>query len=458
MRNFISAGAVLAASFALVTAENCRNGGQQIKGNWYCSAVKAITYDNVGTPGHYMQVVDMDGGKCNKQKKEYSGPMSPMDEEVSLHFRGPMKLKQFAVYTPGSSQKKRSPSAAHQRRHGHQHFHEHQNEVREIQERAEIEAIQKRACGDIVTAPINGQMQTWTNSYGCETAPTSKPVIQQKNAATEAPAENAAAPTGAPAAGPADGKAQKNKAQKSGDANGQPDTATGDWVRQGYYDAVSGHLDGLSILSRPDYSENLQFVSADGLSTSASPQTLQDTTIPSNKELLFFTDKECQNGDCGFVRPGSEAFHGFGGSKKAFFMEFQMPDDGKAGNGPYTNDNMPAIWMLNAQIPHTAQYGECSCWKTGCGEFDIMEVLDPGNTRCKSTFHLNTPGGDSDYIERPTEAPMKLAVIFDGDAGTAHIQVLDDNTNFGTSFSNGQMNNYYNQEDDDKVSRFRLSS
>jgi hypothetical protein len=30
----------------------------------------------------------------------------------------------------------------------------------------------------------------------------------------------------------------------------------------------------------------------------------------------------------------------------------------------------PAIWMLNAQIPRTTQYGpsDCSCWESGCGE------------------------------------------------------------------------------------------
>lgn len=57
---------------------------------------------------------------------------------------------------------------------------------------------------------------------------------------------------------------------------------------------------------------------------------------------------------------------GFGGADKIFLMEFTMPMDGKTG----FNGDMPAIWMLNAKIPRTIQYGkaECSCWSSGCGE------------------------------------------------------------------------------------------
>jgi len=32
--------------------------------------------------------------------------------------------------------------------------------------------------------------------------------------------------------------------------------------------------------------------------------------------------------------------------------------------------DQPAVWMLNANIPRTIEYGEasCSCWESGCGE------------------------------------------------------------------------------------------
>lgn len=63
---------------------------------------------------------------------------------------------------------------------------------------------------------------------------------------------------------------------------------------------------------------------------------------------------------------------GFAGPNKIFFFEFDMPLDGNQG----FNGDLPAIWTLNAQIPRTLQYGkaECSCWQSGCGEFDVSSV------------------------------------------------------------------------------------
>lgn len=106
-----------------------------------------------------------------------------------------------------------------------------------------------------------------------------------------------------------------------------------------------------------------------------------------------------------------------------------MPLDGQTG----FNGDMPSVWMLNAQIPRTGQYSSCSCWTSGCGEFDICEVLDSGNTRCKSTYHGNTPGGSSDYFARPTTGTMKMAVVMMNDQ--IHVQQLDDSTTFGSSMA-----------------------
>lgn len=89
---------------------------------------------------------------------------------------------------------------------------------------------------------------------------------------------------------------------------------------------------------------------------------------------------------------------------------------------------MPAIWMLNARIPLTAQYHPCSCWSTGCGEFDIFEVLSPGDTKAKSTVHATDgkSGGDSNFFERPVGDFIRVAVVFDGDSGTVQVKVLAD--------------------------------
>lgn len=86
--------------------------------------------------------------------------------------------------------------------------------------------------------------------------------------------------------------------------------------------------------------------------------------------------------------------------------------------------DMPALWLLNARIPYTQQYGACSCFATGCGELDVLEVLSPSGTRCKSTFHAAYAGGDSNYFARPLDAPVRVAVVFDGSSGSVSITVL----------------------------------
>lgn len=106
-----------------------------------------------------------------------------------------------------------------------------------------------------------------------------------------------------------------------------------------------------------------------------------------------------------------------------------MPLD---GNRDFNGD-MPALWLLNGRVPRTQQYGDCSCWTSGCGEADIIEVLASGDTKCKSTFHLSSSKsiGSSDWFPRPVDGLMKVAVVFDESAGVA-IKVLD-----GVDFAEG---------------------
>lgn len=102
------------------------------------------------------------------------------------------------------------------------------------------------------------------------------------------------------------------------------------------------------------------------------------------------------------------------------------------------NGDMPAIWLHNAQIPLTSQYGtspDCSCWTSGCGEFDVFEVLDSGDTKCKSTLHMAPAGGSSDWFMRPVNESVKVAIIFAGDQGKVVIRVLDKDTNFSDAIS-----------------------
>ncbi|TKA67081.1 hypothetical protein B0A49_06108 [Cryomyces minteri] len=451
MHNFIATGAVLAAAVSGVAADLCATGSQQINGNWYCQAVKAITYTGVGGSGSYKKVTNMDGssGACSSSPFGYSGSMSPLDEEVSLHFRGPVQLKQFAVYTPsssGSSSKLKEKRSAHARRHGHQHFHEHQQEVREIQKAHEEE---KRAVGDIVVATINGKVVSWVNAYAgaatstaaaATTAATSKVTSTVTAAGTTitstVKAVSAAAISSASSAA---SSAAASSAAKSSTAAAA--AASGAWSQIAYYNSADGTAHGLTFLNHfggsgsgvfdYKFGNSLSYASADGKSGASSPQVLKDVTLSSNTEIVIQSDKECKSGSCGYTRPGAVSYHGFDGAHKAFFFEFSMPLDGNRG----TNGDMPAIWMLNNQIPNTIQYGpaECSCWTSGCGEFDIFEVLDSGNTRCKSTLHGNIAGGDSDYFVRPTSGTIKAALVLYDD--NIHIQILDSNTSFGSSMS-----------------------
>jgi hypothetical protein len=88
---------------------------------------------------------------------------------------------------------------------------------------------------------------------------------------------------------------------------------------------------------------------------------------------------------------------------------------------------------------------------------DIAEALFDGSTYLKSTLHTNTPGGDSDYLVRPTNGTMKLAVIFSSTNATIQIQVLPDNTGFGTSLSSQEIEDMCGSEDDESVSLFTVT-
>jgi hypothetical protein len=132
---------------------------------------------------------------------------------------------------------------------------------------------------------------------------------------------------------------------------------------------------------------------------------------------------------------------GWDGTSKAFFIEFQMDHYDNRGTDQGMLSDAPAYWFLNAAIPRILQYGNdrnnipCSCWSTGCGEFDAFEVLGRGEMRAKSTIHRqgNLEGGDSNYFRRPVGRMLKFAVVFHNFNITA--VVLNDNFDFGGTLS-----------------------
>ena len=71
-----------------VIAQACTPGtANEIKGNWYCSEVTAVTYANFPGVGSYEQVTDMDAdsGECSSVRYDYSGSLAPLDEEVGFN-------------------------------------------------------------------------------------------------------------------------------------------------------------------------------------------------------------------------------------------------------------------------------------------------------------------------------------------------------------------------------------
>jgi hypothetical protein len=75
-------------------------------------ALSGLRYEGVGGSGSYQQVVDMPKGtfptctinpSCVKTTKSVSGKLAPFNEELTLVLRGPLNVKNIAVYQPSAS-------------------------------------------------------------------------------------------------------------------------------------------------------------------------------------------------------------------------------------------------------------------------------------------------------------------------------------------------------------------
>jgi hypothetical protein len=325
-----------------------------------------------------------------------------------------------------------------------------------------------------VTATIDGQVVSWINNwFGPPTeapaaAPTPAavppavaPAVQTPEPAAAVPEPVAVQPAASPAPASSDGTDDRLKSHQApqGQASQSGSGAT-DYGRVGYYNADAQVADGVTFLGnyggqgsgRFDYKwgNSLSYLNRQGNGGAASAQTLRAGVLPSNKEFAIFSDRKC-NGDCGFYRPGSVAYHGFDGADKVFLFEFSMPLDGNRG----FNGDMPALWFLNAKIPRTQQYGGCTCWPN-CGEFDMFEVLDSGNKKCKSTVHANVAGGASDFFDRPIGAPIKVAAVFDSATASISVKILPPDTDFGAGLSRDVVQGWIRTNDGPASSLFKI--
>lgn len=370
----------------------------------YCNEVPSITYDNVGFSGTYQAVSYMNSETCECKftPKPFSGPLAPLNEELSLHFRGPITVKKIAVYQPRGSAKKRS-----------EHLKRHQHHAK------------RRAATTTTTTVTSTVTVVWeepTASAKLDEDFRGKGKSEDKSSEDESD-KSSPAPVVKP-------PKQKEPVQEE-------ETGDGDLARVGYW-SDEGDSNGLTFMNHRggqgsgifDYcwGNSISYADKTLQSGSAKPQTPDAISLSSNQEFIVMSDIPCSEGDgCGYHLPGIPAYHGFGGGRKIFAFEFSMPAGGAGG----FNGNMPAIWLLNANIPKTAQYGACSCWDTGCGELDVFEVLQGKHDGVKTHYHSKQGakggkyggGGSPDFFKRPFSETIKVIVEFNGSKAVSITQV-----------------------------------
>ena len=121
------------------------------------------------------------------------------------------------------------------RRHGHHHVHEHKKPASVGQEGKE-----RRDVGDMVTATINGQVESWVNSYAGAGA-TGGAGAPAASSDTPASTPDSSSPTNAAPAASSDSSA--SSAAPSVDAD------NGNWARQAYFNMVDGTAQGVTFLN-----------------------------------------------------------------------------------------------------------------------------------------------------------------------------------------------------------------
>ncbi|CBX95498.1 hypothetical protein LEMA_P026500.1 [Plenodomus lingam JN3] len=458
-------------------------------GNWYCSEVEAITYHNISQPGAYNRTTSIDPrtGLCSHARQDYSstGPHTPLFGEVSMHLRGPMNVSQLAVYQLPSemhSLDRRSTIPFYNRRRTLKQRDASQHSASTIKQPTQTTKARwfpafRQRCETTSCSQLT--VTSTVTITDCTTPTTMEPTDDityigpplpclhtsaplPSNSILSAPKSDCGCnstpsvtrsdrwqPTLLPALMPAP-VAQADEVARRDEfprAESPPD-----WSRVAYYNsAAAAQATGLSFLANlgdPEQSgtfdyafgNSLGYVMPNGGQVASESLPFDGTLDTSEREIVVMSDKGCDQ-DCPYWRPDATSHYGWSGSSKAFLIEFQMDHYPNQGTDQGLISDAPAYWFLNAAIPRILQYGNdrnnvpCSCWSTGCGEFDAFEVLGNGEERAKSTLHRqgNLEGGDSNYFKRPVGATMKFAVVWHYPHITA--MVLDDSFDFGERLS-----------------------
>ncbi|GEQ72294.1 hypothetical protein JCM33374_g5981 [Metschnikowia sp. JCM 33374] len=435
---------LVSLAFALVgsvSASSCTDAN----GYYYCNETPKFIYKNVGFPGSYRNVVSMneDNTAVSYETATFSGPLSPFDEELSVHIRGPINLHEFAVYYPANS------GSAHKKRDDDEecsttkHVH-HRHVKRATRVVTETKYVDENGHPITETAePVpTTTSSTSSNANTANTNPAAPvaPVSSSSANVKPSPATSSANP-----ASPASSSSSSSASTATAGA--------GDWIRTSHY--VPGSTSNLTVLNNlggggsgvwsPTWGLSLSYANADNSGAASSATPLKDVTLASIKEFSLWSGLQCGDSSeeygCGYSRPNSVAMHAFAGAEKIMVFSFTMPaDESTSTEGGI---DMPAIWLLNAKIPRIGQYLGISCWTSGCGELDLFEVLVNDKNKMVTALHDKQGGngmGSSDYISRPFDTPMKAVVIFY--EGEIHIQVVDSNYQFGSTLSGSQVSSW----------------
>jgi hypothetical protein len=224
-------------------------------------------------------------------------------------------------------------------------------------------------------------------------------------------------------------------------------TASGsgeDWSKVSSYSAADGTQDNMVFMNNMniDYtgadSSPQGFASADGASTATESTifggTLADASDPTvtgggpgvttGVEVNIMTGTSCADDDSCLGYYDDYGYHGWDGGMKMFATKVSMPTGSTA--------NLPAIWMLNAQVVRASQYG-CNCRGSGsvggCGELDVAEVIETNTDQDEVSTHYYfydgepSPGGDN-YGARPSDSTVTYVTILDN-SGTGVIKIIE---------------------------------
>ncbi|KAE9314106.1 hypothetical protein PF001_g8433 [Phytophthora fragariae] len=217
-----------------------------------------------------------------------------------------------------------------------------------------------------------------------------------------------------------------------------------DWSKVSSYDASAGTQENMVFMNNL----NIDYTGADsspqGYSTVDGSGTATESTVfggtladasdasvtgggpcvSTGCEVNIMTSTNCADEDGCVGYYDDMGFHGWDGGMKMFVTKVQMPTGSTV--------NLPAIWMLNAQVVRASQYA-CNCRGSGsvggCGELDVAEVIETNTAQDKVSTHYYfydgsvSPGGDN-YAARPTDSVVTYVTIYDN-SGEGVVKIIE---------------------------------